>query len=110
MKWLACLLSLYVILLSCVPCAACGDCCEDEIAQTDAHNNTQDKHTESDHKTDGVCSPFFACGTCHGAVVSGISLEFPQSAPIATVTQQFFYSDQPLPDYSPVIWQPPKAA
>jgi hypothetical protein len=104
MKWFVYLFSLYILLLSGVPCNANDDCCMDEIAQTTASN----KQTgNSDHKPVCPCSPFFACGACHGAVVPNIIIEFSKNLPPVT-RLQYFYTVQPLFNFPSSIWQPPK--
>ena len=66
MKWLVYLFSFYVLLLSGIPCSADDNCCADEI--TCATEPGKPAH-DPDHKPACPCSPFFACGACHGIVV-----------------------------------------
>jgi hypothetical protein len=104
MKWFVYLFSLYILILSGIPCNADDDCCIDEISVTSIPN----KQTgDTDHKPVCPCSPFFACNTCHGVVVPNNSIEFLRvSLPVAK--QQYNYIEQPLLDFPSSIWQPPK--
>ena len=106
MKLLVCLFSFYVLLLSGVPCNANDDCCNDETTQTTIHNKQKQ---DTDHTPSCPCSPFFACGACHAVVIPNNYVEFVSILqPVAKL--QYFYAVQPLPDFPPVIWQPPKTA
>ncbi len=106
MKWLMILFSLYVLTLSAVPC--CGDdfCCEDEI--TLQYGNTGDE--DHDHsRPEPPCSPFFSCGTCHGAIVPQFALALtPQ--PVISRERSFRYIEYSPTGFAAAIWQPPQAA
>ena len=105
MKWLAFILAFYVLLLSGIPCKADDDCCMDEIALQAAGPG---KHKqEADHKPISPCSPFFACGACHGAVIPELTLAF-QVVTVPRTKLFFFYVEQPLFKFPSTIWQPPK--
>lgn len=105
MKWFVYLFSLYILLLSGIPCEANDDCCMDEIDQT----TSQKKQKETSDKSDCPCSPFFACNACHGAEVPNTLFEFSKTVP--PVTKPKYYNKvQPLFDFSSSIWQPPKMA
>jgi hypothetical protein len=105
MKWFVYLFSFFILLLSVIPCNAEDDCCKDEINNTTVPN----KQGEADHKPVCPCSPFFACSTCLGVVVPSIYTIVPEiTVPVTNL--QYFYSDQPLCDYPPSIWQPPQCA
>ena len=97
MKWLVYFLSLYVLLLSGIPCNADDDCCGSEI-NTTGH---------SGKKPTAPCSPFFACCSCHGVVVPDMQLGLPDDAPVPP-EHCSFYTEPSLPDFSASIWQPPQ--
>ncbi|WP_366935571.1 DUF6660 family protein [Chitinophaga sp.] len=106
MKWFVYLFSFYVLLLSGIPCNADDDCNVDEIVLTTTSGNTRQ---DNDHKPICPCSPFFACGTCHGVIVPDFNFELPKAlSPIAKL--RYFYTTPPLLDFPPSIWQPPKIA
>lgn len=106
MKWLVCLFSLYILLLSGIPCNADDDCCIDEISVTTSQN---EETPDPDHKPACPCSPFFACGACHGVVVPNTNIEFSNAIP-PVIKPQYFYTERFLPGFQPAIWQPPKTA
>jgi hypothetical protein len=105
MKLFFYLFSLYILVLAGIPCQADDDCCVDEIAMNAAHSpvNKTDKHPGYP----GPCSPFFACGACHGFVVPTFGLTLCISWPVEAMPQAI-YKSQALPDFHAIIWQPPK--
>jgi hypothetical protein len=84
-KLFFCLFSVYILVLSAVPCRADDD--------------------------STPCSPFVtcACGCCHGFPIpeSGIDMPISEQLPVVHST---VYKAHPLPDFTANIWQPPKAA
>lgn len=101
MKLLVMILSLYVLLLSGIPCNAFGHCCSDEI---ESSSNSQEPLK---HKPEFPCSPFFACGSCHAIIVPQITYEV--TAPIIFDKERHFYhSEGSVVQYSYSIFQPPK--
>ncbi|MET3879322.1 hypothetical protein [Chitinophaga sp. OAE865] len=104
MKWLVYLFSLYVLLLSGVPCDADDDCCSDFTTQTSHHPGSE---TGKNHKPVSPCSPFFACGAVHAIVVPEAYRVKPLPLqPLAELHSN--YTAPQLGDFSPAIWQPPK--
>lgn len=99
------LFSLYILVLAGISCRADDDCCMDEIATAAAHHQPIKKNQEYPQP----CSPFFACGTCHGFVVPSFEVAVPGQQPKQLV-QRAVYKDQPLPDFHAAIWQPPQIA
>jgi hypothetical protein len=94
-KWFIYIFSFYILVLSNIPCSAGDDCCDDE--QT----------THADNKPTPPCAPLFACGTYHGVTIPDNFIPFPKQIP-PVIKLQYFYTAQPLPDFPPSIWQPPK--
>ncbi|HEY4336792.1 MAG TPA: hypothetical protein VGM89_12865 [Puia sp.] len=107
MKWLFCLFSLYILVLAGIPCRADDDCC---IEETIANASRPQPDKQPQHPTyPSPCSPFFACGACHGFVIPDNALVVPKHQP-AQPPQQTFYQAIALPNFTRVIWQPPKSA
>ncbi|SEW45040.1 hypothetical protein SAMN04488122_3408 [Chitinophaga arvensicola] len=99
MKWFLIIFSLYVVILSGIPC----DCQEDDYAC----NTTE----PADHrKPDCPCSPFFACSTCHGVVLPDAGVKL--TRPVYTPNQQVFhpYQENAVSQYPLPVFQPPRLA
>jgi hypothetical protein len=104
-KWIAIILSLYLLVLSNMPCA--------DLEIGSAIHKTAQFSSESNHshdKDNDLCSPFCACNCCGAQVLSceiPEIIDFPVNHSIITV---------PLPSYHSVfasnfygsIWQPPQ--
>jgi hypothetical protein len=105
MKLLLCFFSLYILVLAGIPCRPDDDCCMDEIAANAARPQSEKQSGSREYP--GPCSPFFACGACHGFVVPEPMPPVPAEQPMQ-LEQQAIYKGQPLPDFSPSIWQPPQ--
>lgn len=105
MKYLAFILTIYVMALSAWPC------CGDEAALPSGHEDVcatnSDDHTETDENAH-ACSPFFHASTYHAFVASPAVTK----APIFDVTEQ----NGDFPNYAARreiffpgdIWQPPQ--
>jgi hypothetical protein len=105
MKWLVMLFSLYVVILSGIPC----DCQEDNFMCNTT--TSTDNHNAADHqKPDCPCSPFFACSTCHGVVVPDGNIKM--SKPAYTPKQPVFhpYKENAISQYPLPVFQPPRIA
>ena len=106
MNWLVCLFALYILILGGIPCRADDDCCIEETIANAHSPSGKAEHTPAYPRP---CSPFFACGACHGFVVPDLAIGLPKSQPAKPV-QQAIYKASTLPDFPSSIWQPPKAA
>jgi hypothetical protein len=74
MKIVCFILSIYVLVLSTVPCCS-DDNCIDETKTEQA-----DKHPQKEHQgCEGSCSPFLTCGTCVGFTFSNFTISFEPS-------------------------------
>ncbi len=101
MKWLAILLSIYLIILSCIPCADAAPGA-DTMEQTITNSNSTDHFPAAD-----LCSPLCVCNCCAG---------FALQATAQKVSPAVFEIAIPAPAYRSVavsqpsfsIWQPPK--
>jgi hypothetical protein len=105
MRRLLYLFSLYILLLSGIPCKADDGCCVDEISATSA----QHKNSFPDQRPALPCSPFFACGACHGFIIPEMTLPHPEPVPRSR-KQTHYFTDHYLGDFSSSTWQPPRQA
>lgn len=103
MKRLLYLLPLYILLLSAIPCQADDGCCIDEAITTAVHH----KNSLPDNKSSLPCSPFFACGACHGFIVpqAGVMLQHKE---IPSAPKLSLPASNTLPGFTTFIWQPPR--
>ncbi len=96
MKWLISLLSIYILVLSAMPCFD-KDCCKDELTQS----------SNAPHKPEAPCSPFSLCSTSHGFIISQVNIEVQKPvsgiSPMTPVIVNFCLSG-----FSNPTWQPPK--
>ena len=101
MKVFGYILSLYLILLSVVPCCSFDDCANDNPAteQTAQH--------EKGDEDCGTCSPFFNCEGCAPATINVPTTSFTIVAPeVKRVYTGFIPSF--IPDVHYDFWQPPR--
>ncbi len=109
MKRLLYLFPLYILLLSGIPCKASDGCCAEEVDATAAQTAAQHKNDFPDEKPALPCSPFFACGACHGFIIPEITLLVLK--PLLHDRKQMPpFIDHYLGDFSPSTWQPPRHA
>lgn len=104
MKWLMILASIYVLLLSGIPCCGNDACCREEYAwaESGAH------HDHADNSKPGLpCSPFFSCTTCHALVAVNHTVNVPLPTGIEKKLL-FSYIDKSLPTFAAAVWQPPQ--
>jgi len=103
MKAIACILSVYILVLIAIPCidAPLGDTLQN-VEQAD-HSNHNHNH-ENDH-----CSPFCSCQCCATpAVFQNYAIQFNC---FLFVQKQFpGYSSSYISSLFVTIWQPPKIA
>jgi hypothetical protein len=101
MKIFAYIFSVYLALLTVIPCCVFDDCPDDK-AETEQSAN----HENGDEDC-GTCSPFFSCEGCASASVNTSILSF-TLAPF-TVTKTYTEFLLPfMPDVHYDFWQPPK--
>lgn len=112
MKWLNSILSIYIVILSCLPCTD-GSVYEviDE-SYTQAISIEADSYAEHSH-ADGEsdkCPPFCDCNCC-GAQVLTYSpyqiFEFPLRF-VLIESKNIYYKSNLLPSFFGSIWQPPQ--
>ena len=103
MRVLAAILSIYVLLLTAVPCCLYDNCEKEKTALA----GKQPKHDDEQGNKDGcgTCSPFF-CHSCSGCIIATFNYEptlvkEPANRVYNTVIAVF------TPQYTPFLWQPP---
>ncbi|SDW48237.1 hypothetical protein MKD41_08840 [Lutibacter sp. A64] len=103
MKFIAFILSIYILALNFTPCvdnSEIDDNVKTEISQT---NGDEHQHQDSD-----LCSPFCMCHCCH---INVIQFQFTYTKLDVNnyYTQNFFYLNGLETNYSTSILQPPRA-
>jgi len=107
MQWIVYLFSLYIIMLSGIPCQDTDTCCA-ERAETETKDNPTKQ--DSNHNIPRSCSPFFVCGTCHLTTIPNVQIDLTGVfRPIMKILHHF-HNEESLPDFHYAIWQPPKVA
>ena len=107
MKWIAIVMSIYLMALSNMPCA---DMEVDSVAHKTAQFSSEANHSHD--KSNDLCSPFCACNCCGAQVLSY------ESAPVFDFPADYSVITKQLPNYTSVfasnfygsIWQPPQIA
>ena len=105
MKFINLIFSIYIVALSCLPCAD---------AESDFENKTVSIHNEkkapSDKHHDDACSPFCICSCCHcnGFYKTVDCAE--NTVAIKTVTRRnkIEYTSTLFSNFHNYIWQPPQ--
>lgn len=105
MKILSYILSLSILLLSCITCEDLPEFTVNGIAKiSNASIHTPDSHTEKDN-----CSPLCTCNCCGQPILSTLSIaSFPFLKVQAVSRKKIDYENQFVSDYIQNIWQPPK--
>ncbi|WP_373422661.1 DUF6660 family protein [Pontibacter ummariensis] len=105
MKWFAILLSVFMMVISCVPGADAAPG-EDALAQTTINSNTD---SEDHSPAADLCSPLCICNCCTGFVLQ----KSPQKTNlfvIRAIIPAAVYQIAAISSLSYSIWQPPKVA
>lgn len=104
MKWFTLILSLYMVLIACIPCM--DEEAMEENTQTTAilkATTAQDQHAP----LPDLCSPLCLCSCCSGFVINSVNTILPSPAAGAVERYAYYQPQATLaPSYS--IWQPPK--
>ncbi|OJU29406.1 MAG: hypothetical protein BGN92_03430 [Sphingobacteriales bacterium 41-5] len=105
MKIIAFIFSLYILLLSGMPCTDAQDCnlpTTTQVSATQSHDNHQ-------HETEH-CPPLCHCSCCSVAVSKMPLLAFTYVKPTFVVKENFsFYKSHHLTGFLEAVWQPPKS-
>jgi len=100
LKFIAFILSAYVILCSVIPCCIIDDCnmeLQTKTSKTDSHDDCK-----------GNCSPFFACGNCAGFSIDQQEFQTTTVNIIGKKSYPEIYSAF-FSNYTSSVWQPPKS-
>ncbi|HJT72872.1 MAG TPA: hypothetical protein VJ720_02615 [Chitinophaga sp.] len=95
MKIFTFILSIYVLLMTVIPCCSFDNCAADEPVS---------RHEEPK----GICSPFFSCHNCSIPVVLEKTMQV-EPATETTSPRYREYIETYLPGYTATCWNPPKA-
>ena len=100
MKYFAFILSVYVLVLTAIPCVDVPK--DDNLHKIELSNTTSDHH---EHDTD-LCSPFCTCDCCDSPIINNSTIHF-TCTPIAQkiLTE---YNNSFVSSLFATIWQPPK--
>jgi hypothetical protein len=108
MKFINFILSIYLVVISCLPCA-------DMEVYSSAHASLEISSNHDDHshdKENDLCSPFCICNCCGAQVLSyspEIVFDFPLALAVIETKEPFFKSVFTSNFYGS-IWQPPQIA
>ncbi|SDK17063.1 DUF6660 family protein [Flavobacterium noncentrifugens] len=106
MKWIAILLSLYISLLACKPCA------DGETISGNSQSIALKKATHSHENQEDSCSPFCICSCCGVQIfhfAQPVVYHFATVLPVIK-TQIPFYKTSFISGYFGSVWQPPQIA
>ena len=107
MKIINLLLSIYLVALSCLPCA------DSEVVSSAASSEVATHQEEHSHDKDtDLCSPFCVCNCCGVHVLSYAPQLLFEPAPLAVLLSQkeVFYISPTFSSFYGTIWQPPQLA
>lgn len=112
MKFLNIILSIYLVALSCLPCA---DMEAKSVGKNDTNAiaKTTDDHNEHSHDKDkDLCSPFCSCNCCGSQIVSYFNVMTCNFAVVSKEikTQLPSYTSKFTSNFYGSIWQPPQIA
>nr|WP_295923237.1 DUF6660 family protein [uncultured Dyadobacter sp.] len=100
-----CLMALYVVLLSCIPC-------QDDVALSFDHAPGRiSLHAADDNHQEVVdlCSPFCICACCASVTIATAVSTLPETSMAQLPPQVTFTYERPAYTGDPAgIWQPPK--
>lgn len=110
MKFLNIILSIYLVALSCLPCA---DLEVSSAAHTDAHELAKTTHDSEGHSHGNdkdLCSPFCSCNCCGSQIVSYFNV---MSCNFTVVSKEIktqlpSYTSKFTSNFYGSIWQPPQ--
>jgi hypothetical protein len=102
-KLLFFILTVYTLLLPCLPCADDDEC--NETAKTEMRSTNSQQH---EHESE-ICNPFCNCDCCGQIFTTGFQpVKFTSHKPVAQ-KQQFFYDNTAVSSsFLGNIWQPPR--
>lgn len=106
MRFTAFILSILVLVLSCLPCA---DADSMTICKADTHKEIkkQSKQQEDNNDTD-LCSPFCHCACCATFSVINKDVIIPQRIEIPVSSSFMEFLSAEIIEISLPVWQPPQ--
>lgn len=113
MKWINCILSIYIVILSCLPCTdgRVYEVIDENENYTEAISVAIDTHAGHSHEDgEDTCPPFCDCNCCGAQVLTYspyLVYEFPLRFVIIQ-SKNTFYKSNLLPSFFGSIWQPPQ--
>ncbi|WP_394349673.1 DUF6660 family protein [Adhaeribacter soli] len=104
MKWFNYILSIYLIIISCMPCT------DQEPATSFSSVITANTHVDAQHPThaEDACSPLCICTCCSGFTIQANTFHNFQTLTVGFKTEFPIYPQSNWLDLSFSIWQPPK--
>jgi hypothetical protein len=102
MKVICFILSLYVILLSTIPC-----CFDNEVKDDVKIAQDLGKSPVSEDCNADICSPFFSCAACSGVIFILSNFDV-KSYPDLRGSKLLFYKTPYFDHFFVKIWQPPQ--
>lgn len=103
MKFLAVILSIYILALNFAPCEDESSVCDEKISEF-SQQSADDNH---DHETSDLCSPFCQCQCCHIHATQFTPLEIVFNIPDIS-TEIFLHFDSLGQDFNRILLQPPR--
>ncbi|WP_370525691.1 DUF6660 family protein [Olivibacter sp. SDN3] len=104
MKFVALILSIFVLTLSVVPCSVL----EPAFGHGQEQCSTEKDHHAQGDDCSGLCSPFYTCGTCLGLVLI-VPVTYPSTYLSFESTEHYvLYLLSALREPLSSIWQPPR--
>ena len=106
MKFLSYILSIYLVILSCLPCA---DVEATSFTHTSSKIDTNHENHSHDKEND-ACSPFCVCNCCGQSVLSYVpAIVFNFHTPTVEIqTLNSIYKSNLYSNFFGSIWQPPQ--
>jgi primosomal protein N' len=108
MKFFSVIFSLYILVLSCLPC---GDADECKVADSENMTISKEKHPEHQQDTED-CSPFCTCACCGSTIVyhfQGLVSMTEESPSFFPLRERIVIkNDSFASNFYGNIWQPPK--
>lgn len=110
MKHLSLILSIFVLLLSVVPCSLEDKCLSAYTESLEIENTICNNSCDTCSDNDGdSCSPFLHCNTCFGFPEAHYYKSLKNAPDLTSDCQSNYVLKYNLSDFISSIWQPPRA-
>lgn len=111
MKFLTILFSIYIMLVSCLPCTDGNEnigC--DAIVSVDSNDSDFNSHSSHEHHHEDTCPPFCICNCCGAQILTLNKIEFFEFPFFSVLYQEkvIFYILNYSNSLAKTIWQPPQ--